>query len=351
MKTYDELLEEELQQVPDDIAKTEGSLVFNALSALAIEMQNVQMEMHYITDQMYADTADMDHLIKMAKDRGIEHRKATPVTVELKTNVEVPIGFRTNLEVFNYKVVKRAGENTYLAVCEEPGIGANALKGETIPIDYVDGLEIAEITKIIAEGREDEDIEHLRKRYLESFSKKPFGGNIEDYKQKMLEFDGIGGSKIYRATPKPGEVTAVVISDNGTTVSKDLCKKIELAAIPARGDGYGFAPIGHLKVHVKSAVEKPIEIESTIIPRNNAQRVDEKVKDAIEEYFLEVAKDWSKGTEHDSETIYISKIEYKILSLPEIADVADTKINGSAKNYTLGTMEIPKLKEVVRNGY
>ena len=152
----------------------------------------------YISRQSHADTADLDELVEIAKDRGIYQKKATSAYVSVKGNTVIPIGTRFSLKSFNYRIVEAINENTYTykAACEETGTGPNNLTGELIAIDHVDGLEKAEITEVLINGEEDESRDALYARYLASFTSESFGGNIAQYKQYVNAIAGVGGCKV-----------------------------------------------------------------------------------------------------------------------------------------------------------
>ena len=144
-KTYSSILQDALQEIGAGVQTGEGYLTYNALSALAYELQKLYIQLDYISRQSHADTADLDELVEIAKDRGIYQKKATSAYVSVKGNTVIPIGTRFSLKSFNYRIVEAINENTYTykAACEETGTGPNNLTGELIAIDHVDGLELS----------------------------------------------------------------------------------------------------------------------------------------------------------------------------------------------------------------
>ena len=61
-QTYAAVLARELGNASDGVQKGEGSLVFNALSAMAYEVERLYIQIDYIIAQSHAQTADYDHL-------------------------------------------------------------------------------------------------------------------------------------------------------------------------------------------------------------------------------------------------------------------------------------------------
>ena len=84
----------------------EGWLVGNALSALAYEAEKLYIQMDYICKQNHADTADLDELVKIARDRGIYRKTATNAEVLVEAHCTVPIGSRFYLKSFHYAVTE-----------------------------------------------------------------------------------------------------------------------------------------------------------------------------------------------------------------------------------------------------
>ena len=70
-KNYAQLLTDMKEDIGTGVQKGEGYLVYNALSALAYEMEKLYIQMDYLNRQSHADTADLDELVLIAKDRGI----------------------------------------------------------------------------------------------------------------------------------------------------------------------------------------------------------------------------------------------------------------------------------------
>ena len=109
-------------------------------------------------------------------------------------------------------------------------------------------------------------------------------------------------------------------------------------------DGLGIAPIGHIvTVDTVSEVEISIISNVTISETTTMDNVKTQIKELVNNYFLELKKDWE-----NSETIIIRKaqIDTIILNADGVIDVSNTSINNKASNIELQKFEIPILKEV-----
>lgn len=348
-KTYKSILADAKNDIGDEVIKVEGSLVHNALSALAYEMEKLYIQIDYIIEQSHAGTADIEHLEMIALDRAIIRKSATNAYVKAEFNVAVPIGSRYNLKGYNYRAVEVINDSLhqYKIIVEETGAGPNSLRGDLIPIDYVEGLESAKVTELLVAGDDEESKESLYKRYLESFTSQSFAGNIAAYKEKFATIQGIGGAKIYPTWKGAGTVKAVLISSDYTAVSDYLIGQIRSEAVPAKGSGYGWAPIGH-DLTIESVKEVVINVNTqiTYAAGYSSSNLSEKIKEKIKEYLKDIAKTWKDGDEHTEAIIYISRLEAVILDVQGVLDVNNTALNKSSGNLTLHSDEIPKLGEV-----
>jgi len=347
-KGYDKLLEDMKNEIGNEVLKTEGSLIFNALSALAFELEKIYIQIDYILTQSHADTADLKHLEMITADRAIYRKRATNAHVKAIFNTSIPLGKRFSLKGYNYKVVAEldATSHTYDLLIEEAGAGANELRGDLIPIDYVDGLESAKVIELLIAGQEAETRDMLYKRYIESFESLSFAGNIAAYKEKINSFSGIGGCKVYPVWNGPGTVKVVVISSDNTVVTEHLLKQLRESANPP--NGYGWTPIGH-NLTIESVIAVSLYIETSITFANgyNLKNSETRIKEKITEYLKDIAKVWKNGDEHTTQTVYISRLEAHILEVEGVEDVSNTKINKAPSNLILESNQIPILGGVV----
>lgn len=348
-KNYKSILADVKKYIGDEIVKSEGSLVHNALSALAYEIEKLYIQLDYIIEQSHAGTADLEHLEMIALDRGIVRKEATNAYVKAEFNVAVPIGSRYSLKGYNYRVVEVINDTShqYKMIVEETGAGPNDLKGDLIPIDFTEGLESAKVTELLVAGNDDESKESLYKRYIESFTSQSFAGNIAAYKEKFASIQGIGGSKIYPTWQGAGTVKAVLISSDYTAVSDYLIGQIRAEAVPAKGSGYGWAPIGHnLTIESVKEVVVNVSTQITYAAGYSSSNLSEKIKEKIKEYLKGIAEAWKEGDEHTEAIVYISRLESAILDVQSVLDVNNTSLNSNGSNLTLQSDEIPKLGEV-----
>lgn len=387
--TYEVILQRMLDRVSDQFDKRAGSVIWDTHSPTAIEFQVLYIELDNILKEAYGDTASREFLIRRCKERGIEPEPATCAVLKgefTPTTVDV-LGKRFNIGTINYVVTEKIADGEYQVQCETAGIIGNQQLGTMIPIEYVNGLETAQLTSVLIPGEDEEDTEVLRNRYFASFSMSAFGGNTADYLNKTNAIDGVGATKVTRvwnSDIKPsdmipntrvqtwyngiigslsgdvkdwltavytaalnkllttgGTVLLTIINSDYDEASSTLVQTVQEIIDPEQnaGEGSGLAPIGHV-VKVRSAVKTSIVVKTTITfdTGYSWSNLQNSIDEVIREYLLELRKDWADAPYL---IVRISQIESRLLNLTGIVDITATKINGVAENYTLGMYEIP----------
>ena len=347
--TYEYLLNRMLENVPSEVDKREGSLIYDALAPAAVELCQMYIELDVILKETFADTASREYLIKRAAERGITPYPATYAVGKGIFNTVIPLGTRFSIEQYNYQTEEliSSDNHSYRMVCETAGEEPNHVLGTLTPIDYVEGLQSAELVDILVPGEEKEDTESIRARYMATFDDQSFGGNRADYIERINALAGVGGVKVYRTWQGGGTVKCVIINSSYQTPSEELIDDVQTAVDPAvnQGEGLGIAPIGHV-VTMVGVEEAGIDIEIQITYQEGWSFADCKsyMESTIDGYFLELAQDWAQS---DALIVRISQIESRLLEVEGILDVANTKLNGMEKNLTLGADQIPKRGEVI----
>lgn len=384
------ILNRMLDRVSDKLDKRESSPVFDPISATADELCILYIELETMIKNSFGDTAAREFLILLCKDRGITPEPATHAILKgefTPTTVDVT-GQRFNIGAMNYVVTEKIVPGQYQVQCESTGVIGNQYLGDMIPMEYIAGLETASLTEILIPGEDEEDTEVLRNRYFDSFNEQSFGGNRADYISKVKGIDGIGDVKLTRVWNgdiRPADMipTAAVTSwyksiigtvnaevatwlsavymasyekkltVGGTVLitvvnslnygecSNTLLDSVQTIIDPTAnaGEGYGLAPIGHV-VSVKSANAVKVYVTATITfdegySWTNLQTA---IKDAVDAYLLELRQAWANGS---YTIVRVSQIETRILAVKGVLDIANTKINGSTNNLTLGQYDVP----------
>ncbi|NLY46759.1 MAG: baseplate J/gp47 family protein [Tissierella sp.] len=353
MHSFEDILQRMLDRVPNNYDKRQGSIIWNALAPAATELTQMYIDLRLVENRTYADTATGKDLTMRAAERGINRYPATKAIRKgiFKTNndsaLNVPIGSRYTGSDLNYVVIDKIVDGEFRLECENHGVIGNAYMGQLIPIEYVDGLVSAELADILIPGEDEEDDESLRRRYFESLESQAFSGNIADYKKKTNEINGVGGTKVYPVWNGGGTVKLIIINSDFNRPSSELIDFVQAEIDPTQnqGKGIGLAPIDHI-VTVEGVTESIINIETNLIFQEGYTWEDIEVsfKGTIEDYFHELKKTWQY---EENLVVRISYIETRVLNLPGVLDIQNTRINGIAENFLFADIEIPKLGEVV----
>lgn len=349
-QTEDVIEKRMLSVMSKEIDKREGSIAFDATKPAAIEFMLMYASLDYFMTNTFGDTADREHLIERAKERGLEPYEATYayVTIEATPATAVlPIGSRYSVDELNYVVTKRltAGGNQYMAQCEKSGTEGNKVSGRAIPIDYVAGLESAKIVNVIVPGENEEETEAFRKRYLESFQTQAYGGNIADYQEKVNAIKGVGGVKVYPVWDGGGTVKVVFMTSEHKPPEAEFVSEVQeaLDPVPYHQHGVGIAPIGH-RVTVEAAAQSAVNIGLNIkfLGTDTFSTCLADITATIQAYFDELNKGWqdtevvtTSRYENRGIVIRISQIESRLLARPYVADISHTTLNGTEENVEL----------------
>lgn len=352
--TYQYLLDRALSQIPGDIDKREGSIIYDALAPACYLLAEYFMEVHRLTQEVSIETASGEWLDNKVLEVGITRNQATSAvkkaiftTVDNDGNeipLSVPIGSRFAsvsesqalyyVITDNYRVngVIQAGE--YEATCETPGIEGDRYTGTLVPLDFIPNLASAILSDSIIPGSDTETDEALRERYLTKVRYRAFGGNVAQYREMVLDIeDGrIGGVQVYPTWNGAGTVKLSIIDGANLAIRDDdgtvgefvdtVQKIIDPAPIDGKGGqglGLGLAPIGHI-VTVVTPEQYIVDITADIrLSGKTIDQVKPEIEAAIEAYFAQLRADWDNGNDMNeySTVIYQSQIVRAALSVTD----------------------------------
>lgn len=392
---FEEIAERMLSNVDDKFDKREGSVIYDAIAPIALELAFFYTCLDMVMNEVFADTASYYYLIKRAAEMRVFPREETPAVLKMEVipvNAAITVGDRFNLNDLNYAVVKAVDDEpgAYQVECETAGVVGNQQLGMLLPLETakeLNDLETAALTGVLIPGEDEEDVEVFRKRYFSSFDSKAFGGNQSDYTEKITKMDGVGGCKIIRAWERGydplqfipdsavagwyesvrdtlpveikawldavytaasekllttgGTVKVIIITSEFKSPSQTLVDRVQEALDPddKAGEGLGIAPIGHV-VNVCGVTEKAIDLAASFVFRTEYSfaALQDTIYMAVDNYFYELSQSW-ENEEHL--TVRVSEIETRLLKITGIADVAHVKLNGAESNLVLEADEIP----------
>lgn len=341
--TYESIMDEMLSNVDEGIDTREGSIVYEAVSGMAMEIAQMYADMDMVLDECFADTESYYYLIKKAAERGIFVRTGNAAVLKVfatPTTVSIPIGTVINIGEHNYSISEDLDNGYYSAVCSEVGEVGNNTTDEVIPMEDIEGLESISVSEIITPGTDDEDVESLRNRYFNSFKELAFGGNKAEYKEKANEFSNVYGCKVYPTWNGGGTVKVVILGTNYTKASDTVISEIQNAFDPnGDGSGIGIAPIGHT-VTVATVTETPINISCNVnyVDGYTWNDIKDEFSTAVADYLLELRQTWEDS---NGLVVRVGQIERILLAIQGVDDVVSISINSASGNYSVAESSVP----------
>lgn len=379
------LIDLALKEVPDDVAKDQGEIIYDTLAIFCAKMADVFVEIKQIVEQSYMKTATRDDTVEYrAAERGINRRPATKArrlgvfTYVNGTAANIQIGSMfstidenranvinfTVIEPYNTEGIETSGH--YVLECQTEGTVGNSYVGEILPLTDMDTLGSATLQDVLIPARDKESIESVKERYFATFNIEAFGGNIADYRQAMQEFDGVGQTQIYPRTKIGETIVLSVVDPSNQPISQDYQNKIKEQLDPENyynngnntsGMGLGIVPIGH-KVTITTPQLSQLNIELGVILRNTAYfpTVQENITSNINAYIKQIQDDWQKGDGDYNSVIYYNQVVTAASTAEGVANVDSCTINGGTQNIEykhnrelqympiLGTLTVSEIK-------
>lgn len=367
-KDFDYYLEEMMEQVPNDIDKREGSIVYDAIAPAAMVMSVRALDMANYLKQAHIETATGEFLDSFASDRGTNRESATYTKVKANivddnknvvTSVDINDTFASvaNEPIF-YHVISKNDDGTFILQANDAGSYANQYVGQIIPVTANDSVSWAEITEVSVPAKDAEDDESLRSRLLSPNSYIAYGGNVADYK-KMIEdkLNDVGAVQVYSAWQGGGTVKLVILDNTLNLPTKTLINEVQNAIDPVDNSalGYGLAPIGH-KVTVVAPDLLNVSVNIDVVSDNKVSKdvLNNAIKNSINNYFIGLRKSWDKSSNnHYDLTVYRSQILAVVLQTEHVVNAELPKLNGNESDIELtfnnNTSQLPVIKDVVIN--
>lgn len=365
--TFENVLERNLDRIPDEFDKREGSVIYDAIAPMAIEISLLYSYLDFLFKNAFGDTANRYWLIERAKERGIEPYKATKAVIIGRFDAKLNIGDRFFIDDIYYTVSKLQKEERelffYELICNEEGSIGNIEGGKLTPTRTIRNLNLAEIYKLAILGENEEDTEDFRERYFETIKSIAYGGNIDDYRKKVKAIDGVGLVKVIPVWNGGGTVKLIITDSEFKEPTSELISKVQeiIDPIPFHQKGVGVAPIGHY-VTVVGAKSKKINITCEILKSrdSNLEEIKREIEKDVAEYFKSQRKKWASYEKADSNIyvendIRLAKITSIVLNVADVKDYETIKFTDTDKKiFELSEDELPVLGDVivteVRNG-
>lgn len=199
---YPNILKRMLNKIPDDIDKREGSIIYDALAPAAIEIAQMYVSFKNNMDLVFVDTAVSEYLDRIVNQIGMTRKLASKAIKEAyfydenEELMDVPINSRFTCEEYYWRVLEKISTGIFKVEAEKAGSETNNIIGKLIPVDYIINLGIANLSKLLIPGEDEESDDELRERYIENAKAPAFAGNITDYRTQVKLISGVGDLKV-----------------------------------------------------------------------------------------------------------------------------------------------------------
>ena len=349
-----------------DVDKRPGSVIYDALAPVCLELAEAYVKMDILESQTFLLTATGENLEKRVYDYGLIRKQATYAqrigefkkyqTVNderVLVDMDIPVGSRFAVpdekttfqyigDIDNYKILQ----------CEQPGTEGNHYTGSLLPLSAISELAEANIISTYKPAEDKETDDELRTRAVEDLNNISFGGNIEDYIEKVNAIDGVGQTKVFPAWQYNGSVLLSIVDPQYNPVTQAFADSVKELVDPdaTSGQGVGIAPIGHY-VTITTPVEVDIDVSLSVELEegHTIQSVTEAIEQKIAEYINQVRQSYSQYT---TLAVYKARIISKVLEVEYVRNVTDVLLNGEDDDIVfvdeglIGKQYLPKLGSV-----
>lgn len=339
-QTFDVILQRMLDRVPDSLDKREGSIIYDALAPVAVELVETYINLDSMLRETFAGTASRSYLIQRAAELDITPYSASKALLKgvFKNGngepFDVGIGSRFNLDDLNYIVTEQISTGEFKVECETAGIIGNKKIGIITPIDYIEGLGTAELTEILILGEDEEETEAFRSRYFIEINNLAQDGNVTQYLKWINGFPGIGKGKVFSLWNGANTVKVSILDAEQGVANQTLINAFQNYLDPSSsGLGNGVAPIGAV-VTVTTATVESIDV-AVQIKLASGYAEETGIQDAVEAYFADLS--------YVKSTVPYLGLAAKILDVPCVDEIIYLTMNNDVIDISLGDEEIPAL--------
>ena len=324
-KTYEKILQGMLDEVPDEVDKREGSIIYDALAPCAYFLAQQQFQIEYVFDLIFPDTAIEEYLDRAAGAYGLSRKKATAAVRRMITSAEVSMGTRWGISGLVYCVTDTAGMNEYIVTCETPGEIGNQYSGNMEPISNISNVT-ATLGGIDKLGTDDETDDAFRERLYAKIKQPATSGNAYHYRQWALEVEGVGDAKVFPLDDGPGTVTVLVVDDDkkiSSTLPATVSEHIETVR-----------PIG-ATVTVSSPEALLINTSASVL-LDGSKTISE-----VEAEFKKELTSFLKEMTFMTYRVSYAKLGSLLLDIPGVEDFDNFRLNSGTGNVTISERQIP----------
>jgi uncharacterized phage protein gp47/JayE len=364
--TYEALLADVLDNAPDDIDKRQGSIFYDAVSGIVMQIAKMYTDIDAVFQYIFIATAMGEYLDMKASEYGMERLSATAAKYRLVYEGTTPtLGARFfHNETGKYFRIE-SDNGVLLLASEDTGTGCNDIPyGDlAVPVNTIEGLTASSFGSIYDYGTDEETDDDLRVRIQEKIAGPAENGNKQHYKTWCESVDGVGLARITPLWNGPNTVKGVLISPLGLPCGEAVVQEVQEYIDPATkgytaevedktyvvgdGIGEGVANLGaHFTATAADSVYVSVKFTAILASGRSADDVEEQVKTALEEYFKKLVMETSEASDI---VVRITSVGAIIAGVESVIDYSNLTLNGGTENISPGDDGVPVVSEVIVN--
>jgi uncharacterized phage protein gp47/JayE len=352
-QTQSTILSNMLNNVPDDIDKTEGSYIWDSLSPVSIELANAALWAQEVLKRGFAETTFGTYLDLRCHEHGIERNPPVQaigtVTFTGTPGVVIPAGTKVSTEstttnpaiIFSTTTDTTIGTNgtaTANILADVGGIAGNLPTG-AIKLMFTPVTGVASVTNPAPtyNGLDEESDADLLARLLTKVRYPGTSGNKNDYMNWALANPNVGGVQVIPLWNGPGTVKVVLVGTDKKPADSNTVQAVQ-------ADIGQKAPIGaSVTVVPATAVNVNVSATVTLASGTNISDVQNVFNQALDTYLAGV-------TFSNDLVVRYSRIGMLLLDIQGVLDFSNLTVNNGTANITLLPDESAVRGTVVING-
>jgi len=350
-QTEEAILTRMLGRLPDDLDKSEGSYIWDALSPAAYQLYRASEWAREVLGRGFAQTTFGPYLRLRCEEHGVFPRPAAAATGVVRmmgtAGTLVPLGTLVATAADEAMASPSIEyETTEEAVLNSQGIAIIPIKAVTsgsignVPsgavvllVQQLPGVTGLSNPEAITGGADEESDESLLARYLLKVRQPGTSGNKADYQQWALETPGVSRVQVEPLWNGPGTVRLFVLDEQKRSPNPTIVSAVQEAIAPIDGLGEGKAPIGST-VTVEAAVEVPLNISAklSLASGSTLEQARSDFEAGLKDYLEELA--------FVDPLVRYNRIAAILLDIPRIVDFEHFTVNGGEDNIDLSLGQV-----------
>lgn len=329
-----------LGNVPSDVDKSEGSLVYDALSPTSIEIAQSEIKLDEVLNMVFAQNMATNgysaQLDLRCGEFGITRKSGTLATgqvtftgtettpIPIGTTVQTPGGLRYTTTASG---VITGGISTVNIQASGIGTAYNVPANTIIQVPTtISGITGVSNSVPVTGGTEIETDAALLQRLLAQVQTPSTSGNSAHYINWALSVAGIGAAEVFPLWNGAGTVKVCAIDSNMQPLTSDLLTALSTNVEAQR-------PIG-ATVTYESAAALPIDISVNVV-RDTAY-TQEQILAALTTSIV----NYLKSIAFKQNYVSYAVIGSLVLATPGVTDYSALTVNGGAVNVIIGSEQV-----------